>query len=172
MHKIYTTEFIKITCIQASSFQNFVSVWNLWHWFGWTQSNHRKLCKQFYLVYNNTHSGVSCTTKTFFVAFSSVTISLFSDTDFDIWKVIKWPLAYKSDEVYGIPGFTVMGCIDIFVPFLQYILNLSYLQDCSHYCGSKLLLCQLKKKNALVHLLATVTLFLSTVISSKFVNLW
>jgi hypothetical protein len=78
-------------------------------------------------VYDTTASKLFSNPVTSFDSVSSDNLSLF--TDGDVCRAIRWLKPTKSAGLDGIPGFMIKGCIDIFVPLLNYIFNLSLSQQ-------------------------------------------
>jgi hypothetical protein len=74
-----------------------------------------ELSKHFQLLCNN-----HCPNVSFTLVSSSEFIHLASVSDFDVIKAIKHLRPSKSVGVNGIPGFTLKGCTDIFIPVLKH----------------------------------------------------
>jgi hypothetical protein len=91
-------------------------------------------------VYDNTACKVSSNSITSSDVVFTDNLSVFSVTDADVRKAIRWLKPSKSAGLDGIPGFIIKGCTDIFVPLLKYIFNLSLSQQLFPSSWKKLLL--------------------------------
>jgi hypothetical protein len=56
-------------------------------------------------------------------------MSLAPISNSDIHNTMKRQGPTKSVEIYGIPGFVIKGCSEIFVPVLKFIFNLNISQN-------------------------------------------
>jgi hypothetical protein len=87
------------------------------------------LANHFKSVYDNTASKFPSNPINSLGVASSDNVSLFPVTDYDVRKAIRRLKPSKSIELDGIPAFIVKVCIDIFIPLLEYIFNLSLSQQ-------------------------------------------